>query len=73
MPLEKMEAPLPGKILNIKANVGDKVSEGDEILSIEAMKMENPLMAPVNGVVKEINVTKGQTVKAGDNLAVIEY
>jgi biotin carboxyl carrier protein len=73
MPLEKMEAPLPGKILNIKANVGDKVSEGDEILSIEAMKMENPLMSPVKGVVKEINVTKGQAVKAGDNLAVIEY
>ena len=73
MPLEKMEAPLPGKILNIKANVGDKVSEGDEVLSIEAMKMENPLMSPVNGVVKEINVTKGQAVKAGDSLAVIEY
>ena len=73
MPLEKMEAPLPGKILNIKANVGDKVSDGDEILSIEAMKMENPLMSPVKGVVKEINVTKGQAVKAGDILAVIEY
>ena len=73
MPLEKMEAPLPGKILNIKANVGDKVSDGDEVLSIEAMKMENPLMSPVKGVVKEINVTKGQAVKAGDILAVIEY
>ena len=73
MALEKMEAPLPGKILNIKANVGDKVKEGDEVLSIEAMKMENPLMSPVNGVVKEINVAKGQAVKAGDTLAVIEY
>jgi biotin carboxyl carrier protein len=73
MPLEKMEAPLPGKILNIKVNAGDKVSEGDEVLSIEAMKMENPLMSPVKGTVKEINVTKGQAVKAGDVLAVIEY
>ena len=73
MPLEKMEAPLPGKILNIKLNAGDKVKEGDEVLSIEAMKMENPLMSPVNGTIKEISVTKGQAVKAGDIMVTIEY
>ena len=73
MPQEKMEAPLPGKILGVKVKVGDKVAEGDEIVSIEAMKMENPLMSPVSGVVKELSVTVGQAVKAGEVLAVIEY
>ena len=73
MALEKIESPLPGKILDIKLNPGDKVTEGDEVLTIEAMKMENPLMSPVDGTVKEINVTKGQAVQAGDVLATIEY
>ncbi len=73
MPQEKMEAPLPGKILNVKVKVGDKVVEGDELLSIEAMKMENPILSPVSGEVKEVNVTQGQSVKAGDILALIEY
>jgi biotin carboxyl carrier protein len=73
MPQEKMEAPLPGKILGVKVKVGDKVAEGDEIVSIEAMKMENPIMSPVSGVVKELSVTAGQAVKAGDVMAVIEY
>jgi biotin carboxyl carrier protein len=73
MPVEKIEAPLPGKILNIKANVGDKVTEGQELLSIEAMKMENPLMSPVNGAVREISVTVGKAVKAGETLLTIEY
>jgi biotin carboxyl carrier protein len=73
MSLENLEAPLPGKILAIKAKVGDKVAEGDEIVAIEAMKMENPIMATVSGTVKAINVTVGQAVKAGEVLAVIEY
>ena len=73
MSLENLEAPLPGKILAIKVKVGDKVAEGDEIVAIEAMKMENPIMATVSGTVKAINATVGQAVKAGDVLAVIEY
>ncbi|HJX03421.1 MAG TPA: biotin/lipoyl-containing protein [Dehalococcoidia bacterium] len=73
MPQEKMEAPLPGKILSVKVKAGDKVAEGDELLSIEAMKMENPILSPVSGEVKEVNVTQGQSVKAGDILALIEY
>ncbi len=73
MATENLESPLPGKILSIKVKVGDKVAEGDEIVSIEAMKMENPIMATVSGTVKEINATVGQAVKAGDVLAVLEY
>lgn len=73
MPQERIEAPLPGKILNVKVNVGDKIAEGDELCSIEAMKMENPIIAPVSGVIKEIGVTKGQSVKAGDIMVVVEY
>jgi biotin carboxyl carrier protein len=73
MALEKIEAPLPGKIIGIKVKVGDKVAEGDEMISIEAMKMENPIMSTVSGTVKEINVAAGQAVKAGDVLASVEY
>lgn len=73
MPLEKIESPLPGKILSIKTKVGDKISEGQEVISIEAMKMENPLISPVDGVVKEINVSIGTVVKAGETLLTIEY
>ncbi len=73
MSQERIEAPLPGKILNVKVNVGDKIAEGDELCSIEAMKMENPILAPVSGVIKEINVSVGQSVKAGDIMVVVDY
>lgn len=73
MAQEIMEAPLPGKILKVNVKQGDKVAEGDELLTIEAMKMENPILAPLGGEIKEVNVTAGQSVKAGDILTVIEY
>ncbi len=73
MATENLEAPLPGKVLSIKVKVGDKVAEGDEVVSIEAMKMENPIMSTVSGTVKEISAIVGLAVKAGDVLAVIEY
>lgn len=73
MPQERIEAPLPGKILDVKVNIGDKVAEGDELCSIEAMKMENPILSPVSGTVKEASISKGQSVKANDILFVIEY
>lgn len=73
MSQERVEAPLPGKVLSVSVKSGDNVAEGDEICIIEAMKMENPVMAPVSGKLVEVSVSEGQTVKAGDSLAVIEY
>jgi len=71
--LETVEVPLTGKIIDVKASVGDKVKEGDIICILESMKMENPILSPVSGVVKEIQVSAGQSVKAGGVIAVIEY
>lgn len=73
MAQEKIESPLPGKVITVKVKAGDKVSEGDELLSIEAMKMENPIISPVSGVVAEISAIPGQSVKSGDVLAIVDY
>ncbi len=73
MPLETVEAPLPGKVLNVSVNTGDKIDEGGEVCTIEAMKMETPILATVSGVIKEVSISQGQAVKAGDTLCVIEY
>jgi len=73
MAQEVIEAPLPGKILEVNVTVGNTIEEGGIICTIEAMKMENPIMSPVKGSVTEVAVAPGQTVKTGDKLAVIEY
>jgi len=70
---EVIEAPLPGKILEVNVTVGNTIEEGGIICIIEAMKMENPLLSPVKGSVIELAVSPGQTVKTGDKIAVIEY
>ena len=64
-----VSAPMPGKILNVKANVGASVKKGDVILVLEAMKMENDVVAPEDGTVASINVAAGDAVEAGDVLA----
>jgi biotin carboxyl carrier protein len=73
MALEKVEAPLPGKVISVSIKPGDKIAEFDEICIIEAMKMENPILATVSGVVKDVLVASGKVVKAGEVLTVIEY
>jgi len=73
MALEVIEVPLVGKVLKVNVNTGDKVAEGTEICTIESMKMENSILSPVSGTVKEIKVSPGQVVKAGETIAVIEY
>ena len=73
MPQEKVEAPIPGKIIKVNVSAGDKISEGDTICEIESMKMENPIMAPVSGSISEINVKLEDVVKTGQILAVIDY
>jgi biotin carboxyl carrier protein len=68
---ETINSPMPGTILDIKVNVGDAVSNGTVLLILEAMKMENEIMAPSAGKVLSINVTKGASVNSGDVLVVI--
>ena len=64
-------APMPGKILNVKVNVGDSVNSGDLVLLLEAMKMENEVFATASGKVTEIRVKSGDNVNTGDILMVI--
>ena len=64
-------APMPGKILNVKVNVGDTVNNGDLVLLLEAMKMENEVFATSAGKVVEIRVKSGDSVNTGDVLMVI--
>ena len=73
MAQEIVEAPITGTIITIEVKVGDKVEEGDVLLYIESMKMENPIMSPVNGKVTEIKIAAKQVVEAGKTLIVIDY
>ncbi len=61
----KVEAPMPGNILDIKVAVGDSVSNGQVLCILEAMKMENDIVAPSDGTVASIEVAKGDSVEAG--------
>ena len=62
---------MPGKILSVKASVGSSVKKGEVILILEAMKMENEVVAPSDGTVASINVSAGDAVEAGDVLATL--
>ncbi len=64
-------SPMPGAILNVNVSVGAAVKAGDVLMVLEAMKMENDIVAPCDGVVKQIPVTKGSTVNTDEVLAVI--
>ncbi|MCE2742018.1 MAG: biotin/lipoyl-binding protein [Fluviicola sp.] len=63
--LKELQAPMPGRIVNIAVKVGDELNVGDEILSLEAMKMENVLKAEGVGIVKAILIESGQVVEKG--------
>lgn len=64
----KVDAPMPGTILDIKVGVGDSVNSGDTLCVLEAMKMENEIVAPQAGTVASINVGRGDSVEAGQVL-----
>ena len=62
---------MPGKILSIEAAVGDSVAAGQTIMILEAMKMENEIVAPEAGTIASLNVTVNQAVEAGEVLATL--
>ena len=67
-----IKSPLPGVIVDIKVKVGDTLKSDDVVVILEAMKMENDIHAGKSGVVKAINVNKGDSVLEGTDLVVIE-
>lgn len=68
---ESITSPMPGNILKVMVNVGDSVKRGQVLLILEAMKMENEIVASADGTVKAVNVTVGTTVDTGASLIVI--
>ncbi len=67
----KVNSPMPGKIIAVKAAVGQAVKKGEVLLILEAMKMENEIVSPQDGTVASINVSAGQSVEAGNVLATL--
>lgn len=65
-------ADIPGLVVELRASVGQKVHQGEPVIVVEAMKMQNELAAAVSGTVTEIPVTEGQSVNPGDVLVIIE-
>jgi biotin carboxyl carrier protein len=67
-----LSSPMPGKVARVLLNAGDEVAAHQGVLVVEAMKMQNEVQSPKAGKVVEIKVAEGQTVNAGETLAVIE-
>ena len=68
---EKVSAPMPGTILDVRVSNGQTVKKGDILFILEAMKMENEIMAPCGGTIASVSVTKGAAVDSGALLCVI--
>lgn len=69
---EKIECPMPGTILSVNVSEGKEIKEGEVMFVLEAMKMENEIMAPRDGKIVQVGVSKGAAVNTGDLLAVIQ-
>lgn len=67
-----INAPVPGRVLDIKVKPDDKVKRGEILLIVEAMKMQNKVLTPYDGVVQKIEVKVGQAVDTSDPLVIIE-
>jgi acetyl-CoA carboxylase biotin carboxyl carrier protein len=68
----EITAPMGGKVLDVKVKIGDSVKEDDEVVIIEAMKMELPIVSTGAGTVKEIRCKKGDTIEADAVMVVLE-
>lgn len=73
MAQERVEIPIAGKIISVNVKPGDEVKEGDTLCLLESMKMENPILAPVDGTVTQVEIQVEQVAKSGDLVAIIEY
>ena len=69
---QAIDSPMPGKVVKVFVKVGDAVAEGQSVVVVEAMKMENELKAPKAGKVTEVTAVEGSTVESGARLVVIE-
>ena len=67
----EITAPIPGRITSILVKVGDPVAEDEEIMTLEAMKMENPIFSTASGLIQEIRVKESQVVAADQVLVVL--
>ena len=67
----QVTAPMPGKVVAVKASVGQAVKKGEVVLVLEAMKMENDIVAPEDGTIASINVANGDAVESGAFLATL--
>ena len=67
----RVKAPIPGLVVRLCVELGDEVAVGEPLLVLEAMKMENEILAPRSGKVTELNVSEGTSVKLGDLLVEI--
>lgn len=68
----EIKTAMPGKLVRILAEQGAEIKQGEPVLVVEAMKMQNEMKSPKDGIVKEIRFAEGATVNAGDVLAIIE-
>ena len=69
---EAVKCPMPGTIVSVDVSVGQKVSKGDILVVLEAMKMENEIMAPRDAVIEAVSVNKGDSVESGTVLVVLK-
>ena len=68
---ETVKSPMPGTILSVNVSAGSSVKKGDVLMILEAMKMENEIMAPCDGTVSAVSVSKGASVESGTPLCTI--
>lgn len=70
--IKEIKAPMPGLVLEINVQPGDVVMQGSKLLILEAMKMENSILIPLDATIKKVNVTKGQAVEKGQILVELQ-